>query len=152
MLLDATIDISKLNGLGNCHLYMLVLSPNPRFHSVSLFTLDYRPYWETYTKWPWWHQNDLNPFKVKGTPDVLLRSHESQLLNVSPFPSTINCFWARGHYETSALDELKNGLDHYKVNGTPYICYVLVSLSSKFHSICSTVSGLYIKSKSWLRF
>ncbi len=42
-----------------CHIYMLLVSTSPKFHSVSLYDepfSKYRPFWDKCTEWP---QNDL---------------------------------------------------------------------------------------------
>ena len=85
---------------GTPYVFLLVVSPCPKFQSVSFYDRPlwkYRPFWDMCTKWP---QNDIEPYNVKGTPYILL------ILSPSPkfqtFHSTTSRFWVTDHFETSA--------------------------------------------------
>ncbi len=60
-------------------MYVLLVSTRPKLQSVSLYDQTfsrYRPFWDKCTEW---QQNDLEPYKVKCTPYVLLVSPSHKL-------------------------------------------------------------------------
>ena len=86
-------------------LYMYNLNvPGSQIHSVLLYDepfLSYRPFWDKCTEWP---QTDLEPYKFKGTPYMLLVSASPKFYSISLYETH---FWVIGHFETSAPNDPK---------------------------------------------
>ena len=110
-----------------------MVSPIPKFHSVSLYGqpfLRYRPFWDKCTEWPpnWpWTLQGQSPCKcIASIPDTQI----SLRFAVRPavFEFAIRTEWPQ------------SDIEHYRVKGTHYkvklYTYILLMFpSSKFHSV-----------------
>ncbi len=71
-------------------IYVLLVSMSPKFHSILLYDqpfLRYRQFWDKCTEWP---QNDLEPYKVKGTSYMYLTTIlKSQISSHFPLRPTV---------------------------------------------------------------
>ncbi len=96
--------------------YVLLVSPSPRYHSVSLYQpfVSYRPFWDKCTEWP---KMTLNTTRSKVPLFVLL---------VSPNPKFTCRFPVTGHIQTAApnapkvsLNTTKSKVSHICVSDVP---------------------------------
>ena len=73
-----------LNPTGQIHhIHVLLVSMTPKFRSISLYDQPfskYRQFWGKCTEWP---QNDLKPYKVKGTSYVFYYYPRVCVLSIS---------------------------------------------------------------------
>ncbi len=77
--------------------------------------------------WPWTQQGQIALYMYNNCPGVS---------NFTPFRPTTSRFQVTGHFETSAPND-ENDFEHYKVKGTPHMCYNC-SRVSNFTPFCST--------------
>ncbi len=94
---------------------------NPKFQSVWLYDQlfwSYRAFWHKYTEWP---QNDLENYKVKGTPYVLV---------VSPSPKfpSVSELLAISETDVPNDPQMTFNITRSKVH-VPYICVTNVTES-----------------------
>ncbi len=112
---------------GEMHPYVLLVSPSViffLFHSTYIrpaFFLSYRTFWDKCTKWLqmtlnptrsnilYMTPNDLEPYKAKHTPYVLLVSRVSNFSHLTL--STASRFRATCNFEKSALNDPKMTLN-----------------------------------------
>ncbi len=98
-------------------IHVLQVSTRPKF-TVSLYDesfSSYRPFWEKCTKWP---QHDLEHYKLKCSPYVLIVSMSPKVHSVSLYDQPFlkyRAFWDK------RTEWPQNDLEPYKFNCTPYI-------------------------------
>ena len=117
-------------------IYVLLVSLNPKFHSVLLYHHRFRDtgHFETSTLND--PKNELEHYKVKCIPYMC--HLYPRVPNFTPFRSTSIRFRDTGHFEKSAPHDLKMTRNTtrskvpHKVKGTPYVW--LVSIRLKFQS------------------
>ena len=97
----------------------LPVSRRPKFRSISLYDQlfqSYRPFWHKCTEWP---QNDLEYYKVKGTPYICY--YCPWFPNFSPFRSMTSYIQVTGHFEKSLSNDAKMTLNPTR-SKVPHIC------------------------------
>ncbi len=127
---------------GKIPIYMLSVSPSPKYHSISPYDQQFsgycRPFWYKCTKWP---QNDLEHYEVKGTGYTSYKCPPTQKLQsfLSHFCFTASSFRVISRFETHWITPKSPWTLRGHIKAT-HICPTIATKSQISFGFCSKAS------------